>query len=142
MSKPTVLIAEDDFLIVEGVLRPLLARDFDIVSAVADGLQAVAAAEEHRPEIVLLDISLPGLRGFDVARKIFADQPQCKVLFVSNYAERAYVEAAEDIGASGYVLKSRVSGELINAIRAALAGEFYWPSFLSRSRSAAPERAL
>lgn len=142
MSNPTVLIAEDDFLIFEGILRPLLVREFDIVAAVGDGLQAVAAAEEHRPEIVLLDISLPGLRGFDAARTILANQPQCKVLFVSNYMERAYVEAAEDMGASGYVLKSRVSGELIDAIRAALAGEFYWPRFFSRSWSPTSERAL
>jgi DNA-binding NarL/FixJ family response regulator len=129
MNRPTILVAEDNFLIREGALRPLLALQFEIVAEVGDGVEAVAAAEEHLPEIVLLDVSLPGMRGFDVAQKILAHQPRGKVLFVSNYADRSYVERAKEIGASGYVLKSQAVGELLNAIRVALAGQFYWPNF-------------
>ena len=125
MSRPTVLVVEDDFVILEGALRPVLETDFDIVAAVGDGIEAVAAAAEHKPDVVLLDVSLPRLRGFAVARKILASQPQCKVLFVSNYWEPGYVEAARGIGASGYVLKGRVLPELAEAIRTALAGGFY-----------------
>lgn len=127
MKKPTVLIAEDDFLILEGALRPLLDPEFEIVAAVGDGNEAVAAAQEHRPEVALLDVSLPGLRGFEVARQILSRQPECKVLLVSCYSEPAYIEGAREVGASGYVLKSRVSSELVNAIRTALAGQFYRP---------------
>lgn len=129
MKKPTLLVAEDDFLIREGSLCPLLAPHFDIVAAVGNGWEAVQAAEAHRPEIVLLDISLPGLRGFEAARRILAHQPDCKVLFVSNYTERAYAKAAQEMGASGYVLKTRMTRDLIPAVQTALAGQFYQSPF-------------
>lgn len=128
MKKPTLLLAEDEFLIQEGYLRPLLAPHFDIVAAVGGGLEAVEAAEQLRPAIVLLDVSLPGLNGFDAARQILAHRPDCLVLFVSNYTERVYVEEARSIGASGYVLKNRIVSELVPAIQMALAGHFYQPT--------------
>ena len=129
MKQPTILVAEDEFLIRDGYVCPLLAPHFDIVAAVGDGGEAVEAAEQHRPAIVLLDISLPGVRGFEAARRILASQPDCKVLFVSNYAERALVEEARAMGASGYVLKARITSELIPAIQTALAGQFYQSVF-------------
>ena len=124
--KPTVVIAEDDFVILEGALRPVVSPDFEIVRTVTDGEAAVAAAQELRPEVVLLDISLPRLRGFDAARKILAAQPECKVLFVSNYWDTEYIQAAKEIGAGGYVFKTRIRSELPAAIRTALAGDFYY----------------
>lgn len=126
--KPRILIAEDDFLIVEGCLRPALARDFEVVGVVGDGKEAVAEAERLRPDLALLDVSLPGLRGFDAARQILAVQPECKVLFVSNYSDAAYIQAAREMGAGGYVFKNRVLGELAPAIRIALMGKFYEPA--------------
>ena len=126
--KPRVLIAEDDFLILEGCLRPALSKNFEVVAAVGDGKEAVAAAAQLQPDVVLLDISLPGLRGFDAARQILAGQPGCRLLFVSNYWDAAYIQAAREMGAGGYVFKSRVLTELTPAIRAALAGEFYEPA--------------
>lgn len=125
MNKPTIVIAEDDFLIREGCLYPLLEPDFAILAAVDDGKSAVTAVAEHQPNIVLLDVSLPVMRGFDAARQIVSAQPEVKVIFVSNYSEKAYVDEAMRMGASGYVLKSRASTQLIPAIRAALSGEFY-----------------
>ena len=98
---------------------------FTIAASVDNGLDAVAAVEAHRPTVVLLDVSLPRLRGFDAARKILALRLGCKVLFVSNYSDPAYVHEASEMGASGYVLKNRIDAELIPAIRAAIAGEFY-----------------
>jgi DNA-binding NarL/FixJ family response regulator len=127
-SKQTILIAEDDFLIREGYLQPLLEAVFTIVASVGDGRDAVAAAVELRPDIVLLDVSLPGLRGFEAARQILAAIPACKVLLVSNYGDRAYLRAAQELGASGYVLKSRAQNELLPAIETALAGQFYQSS--------------
>lgn len=127
-NKATVLIAEDEFLILEGSIRPLLEPEFAIVAAVGNGLEAVAAAEEHSPDVVLLDVSLPGLPGFDAAQKILIAHPTCKVLFVSCYSDSAYIEAARDMGASGYVFKNRIASELIPAIRSAQAGQFYQPA--------------
>jgi DNA-binding NarL/FixJ family response regulator len=127
MKKPTVLIAEDEYVIREGELRVLLEPEFSIVAAVGDGIEAVEAAKKYRPEIALLDVSLPGLRGFEVARQILITQPDCKVVFISCHSQAAYIEGARQIGASGYVIKNRVSGELLNAIRTALSGRFYAP---------------
>jgi DNA-binding NarL/FixJ family response regulator len=126
--KPRVLIAEDDFLIAEGCLRPAVAREFEVVAVIGDGKEAVAAAALFQPDIVLLDVSLPTLRGFDAARLILADQPNCKVLFVSNYWDAAYIQAAREMGAGGYVFKSRILTEVAPAISTALAGRFYEPA--------------
>lgn len=125
----TILIAEDDFLIREGLLRPLLEPHFTIVGAVEDGLEAVKAASEYKPDVVLLDISLPRVRGFEAARQILAARPDCKVLLVSNYADCTYPDAAREMGAGGYVLKSRVATELLPAIQTALTGDFFRSSF-------------
>ena len=123
-DRPTVVIAEDDFVIGEA-LRLIVEREFDVLAVVEDGLAALEAAAQRRPSIMLLDISLPLLRGFDAARAIRKQHPGIKLIFVSNYSERAYVEEARAIGASGYVLKNRAAEELPAAIRTALAGEFF-----------------
>jgi DNA-binding NarL/FixJ family response regulator len=128
MKKPTVVIAEDDAVIREGCLCATLEPFFEIVAAVDNGEAAVASVERHKPDIVLLDVSLPVLRGFDAARRILAKQPEIILLFVSNYSDRAYVEEASRIGAAGYVLKTRAFAELTDAIYRALAGEFYRPA--------------
>lgn len=128
MSKPTVVIAEDDAIIRDGCLRTILEPAFEIVALVDDGAAAVASAEEHNPDIVLMDVSLPVLRGFAAARKILAGNPEIKLLFVSNYSEPAYIEEAQHIGAAGYVLKNRAFRELPQAIQTALAGQFYRPA--------------
>ncbi|MBV9762393.1 MAG: response regulator transcription factor [Acidobacteriaceae bacterium] len=125
MDKPTILIAEDDFLIREGYLEPLLAPHFSLVASVGDGSEAVAAATAHRPSVALLDVSLPGLRGFEAARRILQTQPECKVLLVSNYIQATYIETAREMGLSGYVLKSRIQTDLLPAIQSALEGGFY-----------------
>ncbi|MBV9083723.1 MAG: response regulator transcription factor [Acidobacteriaceae bacterium] len=126
-DKPTVVIAEDNVLILEGSLRPLLEREFEIVATAEDGRAAISAAAQHKPAVMLIDVSLPLVRGFEAARQILAACPETKILFVSNYADRAYVDQAFHMGASGYVLKSRIVRELVAAIRKALAGEFYRP---------------
>ncbi len=135
MKKPTIVIAEDDVIIREICLERILNGSFDIVASVGDGEAAVTSTERYKPEVVLLDVSLPVLRGFDAARRILALDPQIKVLFVSNYMESAYVEEAYRMGASGYVLKSRAPYELLNAIQAALAGQFYRPVLMSAAIS-------
>ena len=128
MKKPTVVIAEDDAVIREGCLCASLEPFFEIVAAVEDGEAAVMSVEDYKPDVVLLDVSLPVLGGFDASRRILAKHPETKLLFVSNYAERAYVEAAFEMGASGYVFKGRAFTELSDAIKTALTGKFYRPA--------------
>ena len=129
MDNPTLMIAEDDYIIREWMLKSLLEPHFTIVASVDSGRDAVAAAAAHKPRIVLLDLSLPEIRGFDAARQILAANHDCKVLFVSNYADRTYPGAAKELGASGYVLKSRAVTDLLPAIEAALADRFYQSPF-------------
>jgi DNA-binding NarL/FixJ family response regulator len=123
--KPTVVIAEDDFVLLEGALRPAISNHFDVLAAVGDGLAAIEAVERYRPEVVLLDVSMPRQGGFDAARQIMAAHPECKVVFVSNYWDSAYIAAAKEMGAGGYVFKSRILRELPVAIHTALSGQFY-----------------
>ena len=99
------------------------------MASVDNGQDAVLAAAEHQPTVVLLDLSLPRLRGFEAARRILAGTPTCRILFVTNYEERAYVRAAADMGASGYVLKAQAADTLVVAIESAIAGKFYDPAF-------------
>jgi CheY-like chemotaxis protein len=78
MSTPTILIAEDDFVIREGLLKPALEPHCVVVASVGNGREAVAAAAKYKPAIALLDVSLPGLHGIEAARQILAADPGCK----------------------------------------------------------------
>lgn len=115
-------------MIREGLLKYLLEPNF-IVVAVDNGRDVLAAAEERKPVIALFDIRLPGVNGLEAARQLLQAQPTCKVLFVSGYAERPYVDEARAMGASGYVLKTRLQYELLLAIDTVLAGDFYESKF-------------
>jgi DNA-binding NarL/FixJ family response regulator len=124
-GKPTVVIAEDEMVIREGWLWPTVEPLCEIVAAVGDGQEALLAAEQHKPALVLLDISLPTLNGIQAARRILQSLPETKIIFVSNYAEPAYAEEAFRLGAKGYVLKSRIVLDLPQAIEAVLAGSTF-----------------
>jgi DNA-binding NarL/FixJ family response regulator len=128
-DKPTLVMAEDSVLI-EISLRRLLEPHFNIVAAVTDGAAAISAAEQYHPSVMLIDISLPVVRGLEAARKIHALDSEIKILIVSNYADRECVKEARNLGASGYVLKTRAARELVPAIQTALAGGFYQPEVL------------
>ncbi len=123
-ARPRVIIAEDHTLVREG-LRMLLEGELDIVETVEDGRALVAAAERHKPDVILLDISMPLLNGLDAARQLAQVSPASKLLFVTMHADPAYVRRAFNAGASGYVVKSSASSELTAAIAAILAGQRY-----------------
>ena len=124
---PKVLIAEDD-----AILRYTLERTLDseckVVASVADGQGAVQAAQEHEPDIALLDISMPVLNGLEAAEKITQTKPAVKVIMVTSHADPAYVEEAFRRGARGYVLKGCIH-DLFAAINAVMQGQFYRPNF-------------
>jgi len=122
--RPRVLLAEDHTLVREGLLK-LLGEELEIVGAVADGRALVAAAEPCRPDVVLLDVSMPLLNGFEAARQLRRTAPRTRVVFVTMHAEPDYVHEAFRAGARGYVTKSAASAELLFAIRQVLAGGSY-----------------
>ena len=116
MTRPRVLVADDHPLFLAG-LRSLLESECDVVGAVADGRTLVEMAARLRPEVIVLDISLPLLNGIDAARQIKKEQPEAKILFVTMHANPAYLKDALGAGAQGYVLKTAAREELLDALK-------------------------
>ncbi len=121
-----IVIADDHRLFLLG-LRQFLGKQpgVRIVAEAATGLAAVAAAAEHRPDILLLDISMPDLNGIEAARRIHDETPDTRVIILSMHADRRYVTEALRAGARGYLLKSSAPEEVLRAIRKVSSGQFH-----------------
>jgi len=126
MNKIRILLAEDHVTVREG-LKMLIGRepDMEIVGEAADGREAIESASELRPEIVVMDISMPGLNGLKGTRKLKELYPEIHVIALTRHKESGYVQELLLAGASGYVLKQSSSDELIRAIRAVHSGKSY-----------------
>lgn len=123
MAKIRVLIADDHAIVREGV-RALLALSDDIavVGEAADGREAIEAARRLRPDIILIDIAMPGLGGLEATVEIRKENPEARILVLSQYDDREYVRRFLKLGVSGYVLKKAAGSALTAAIRAAHQG--------------------
>jgi DNA-binding NarL/FixJ family response regulator len=119
-----VLIA-DDHAVVRVGLEQLLesAEDITVVAVAADGEQAAGLAAECRPDVVLMDLSMPGLGGIEATRRIRAAEPTVHVVVLTSFSDRERILAALDAGALGYLLKDAEPDELLRGIRAAAKGE-------------------
>jgi DNA-binding NarL/FixJ family response regulator len=123
MARIRVLIADDHALLRDGVRALLkLAEDLEVVGEAADGQQAVEACRRLAPDLVLMDVAMPGLGGLEATVQIRREDPRVKVLVLTQYQDREYVARFLKAGASGYVLKKAAAGELLSAIRAAHRG--------------------
>ena len=131
MKKPRVLMADDHSLILAG-LRKLVEADCDVVGAVEDGRSLVEAAQRLRPDLILLDISMPLLNGLEAARQLRTLVPDCKLIFLTMHASPTYATEAFQIGASGYLLKRSAASELGLAIKAVLQGQQYLTPLLTK----------
>jgi DNA-binding NarL/FixJ family response regulator len=118
-----VLIA-DDHVVVRAGLQQLLATadDIELVGMAADGAEAVALAEEHRPDIVLMDLAMPDVDGVEATRRILAAGGPAQVVVLTSFSDQKRIIDALDAGAAGYVLKHADPDELLDAIRAAHQG--------------------
>ncbi|HEX9861110.1 MAG TPA: response regulator transcription factor [Nitrospirota bacterium] len=121
-----VILADDHTMIREG-LRAVLRKhpDIEVVSEADNGRTAVQAAKKFRPDIVILDVFMPGLNGIEAARRMAAASPGTKTIALSMHSGRRFVAEMFKAGASGYLLKDCASEELVNAIRAVMAGRNY-----------------
>jgi DNA-binding NarL/FixJ family response regulator len=137
MKRPRVLVADDHTLVVDG-LRKILEPECDVVGAVEDGRSLLAAAEQLKPDIILLDISMPLLNGVEAARMLRVTVPGAKVIFVTMHADATYVAGAFRAGASGYVLKRCASLELLNAIQQVLNGHAYVTPLIGKDLPVSP----
>jgi DNA-binding NarL/FixJ family response regulator len=129
MRKARILMADDHPLVRDGC-RSLLANAHEIVGAVSDGRSLTEAALRLKPDLIVLDISMPSLNGLEAARQIKAALPEAKLLFLTMHSERSYIQAAFEAGAAGYVLKSEEPEELLRAVEQVLAGRLYVPKDL------------
>jgi len=117
--KIRVLIADDHAILREGVKALLQAtQDIEVVGDAADGLQAVEQARKLDPDVVLMDIAMPGLGGIEATLELKKLGVRARVLVMSQYEDREYVRRLLKAGVSGYVLKKSAGAELANAIRA------------------------
>jgi DNA-binding NarL/FixJ family response regulator len=121
-----ILLADDHRIFREG-LKPLLAAqpDLVVVAEAEDGLTALALAREHQPDLAVLDVSMPGLNGLEVTRRLAQEQPTVRVIILSMHSDRRFVLEALRAGARGYLLKDGGFAELLDAVRAVLADRTY-----------------
>jgi len=123
MSSIRVLIADDHAIVRDGV-RALLAlsEDITVVGEAANGQQAVELARTLAPDVILMDIAMPGLGGLEATIEIRKDNPDVKILVLTQYEDREYIRRFLKAGVSGYVLKKAAGAELTSAIRAVSRG--------------------
>jgi DNA-binding NarL/FixJ family response regulator len=130
MKRTRVLLADDHPLTLEG-LRAFLDPHLESVGTATDGRALLDRALELKPELIILDITMPLLNGIDAAVQIRKSLPGVKLLFVTMHNNPAYLEAALSAGGTGYVLKSAAREELLDAIREVMAGRIYVTPSLS-----------
>lgn len=132
-KSPIRVLIVEDFEPFRAFVTSTLAQhpEFQVIGELSDGLEAVAAAAELHPDLILLDIGLPSLNGIAAARRIREHSPQSKILFVSGNQFSDIVEEALSIGAAGYLVKSDAGRQLLVAVGAVLQGKHYLSSSLS-----------
>jgi DNA-binding NarL/FixJ family response regulator len=123
-GRPRVLLADDHSMISEG-LRNLLEPECEVVAMVSDGYALLKTARALRPDIVVVDITMPLLNGIDAIRQLTRSLPETHAIFLTMHADRAYLAEAFDAGAVGFVVKHAAADELWQAINAALMGGTY-----------------
>lgn len=129
-----LIIADDHTIVREGLVSLLEDEpDLKVVGQAGTGREAVALARRHRPDIALLDITMPDMTGLEATRAITAELPEVKVLILTMHEEEAFFFEALRAGAAGYVLKGAGSDELLSAIRAVHEGGVHLPAKLAGS---------
>ena len=132
MTTTTVVLADDHDIVRRGVRSMLEAeRRFTVVAELADGLSAAQAVEKHRPDLLILDLSIPRLHGIEVLRQVRTTSPDTKVIILSMHNDEPYVIEALRGGAMAYVLKGSDGTEILRAVGEVLAGRRFLSGPLS-----------
>jgi len=106
-------------------LVAMLSREFDVVAAVTDGLAVISKAEQLDPDLLVLDIAMPGLNGIAAAARLREHGSNAKVVFVTNLRDREFLQESLALGDVGFVVKDRLVADLLPAIRLVLSGETF-----------------
>jgi DNA-binding NarL/FixJ family response regulator len=132
MSRPTVLLADDHTIVIEGLARLLRDHDFDVVGTAGNGDQLLEAARRLRPDVIVTDLSMPGLSGIDVLARLKSERITSKVIVLTMHQDARLATIAMREGASGFLLKESAGEELVAAMRQALQGRIYLTPVLTR----------
>jgi DNA-binding NarL/FixJ family response regulator len=128
-----VVLADDHVLVRQGI-RSLLEREgFQVVAEASDGHEALRHVQSLKPDIAVMDISMPILNGLDAARQMSLSSPQAKMILLTQHAEEEFLSAALEAGVKGYVLKTQIASELIQAVLQVSRGEVYLSPGVSRA---------
>ena len=130
MARTRILLAEDHDKMRDRVKR-LLERDFEVVDSVENGLALLEAASRLKPDVCVLDISMPFLNGIETATRLRQSGSTAKIVFLTIHEDVDFVQAAMETGASGFVIKRRMVSELRRAIKEALAGRIFVSSTIA-----------
>ncbi len=126
MPKQKVLIADDHALVREGISAFLkLSDEFEVVAEASDGIEAIEKTAKYRPDIIIMDINMPKLGGLEATIEIKKMQPNAKVLVLTQYEDKEYINRFLKAGVSGYLLKKAVGSDLITGLKAISRGELY-----------------
>lgn len=132
MNKIRIVLADDHAVVREGLKTLIQAQeDMEVVGECADGTTAVLKVQEMKPDVAVLDISMPGLNGAMAAREILKSVPKTRVVALTVHEDRSYLRELLEAGAAAYILKRSAADELIRALRVVAAGELYLDSSLA-----------
>lgn len=126
MTKVRIILADDHPIVLDGLRNLVRAEsDFELVGEAASGLAALKVIRDKRPDVAVLDISMPELNGIVVCRRLTAELPELRVLVLTLHEDRAYLNQALEAGARGYILKRSAVENLVRGIRAVMVGGTY-----------------
>jgi two-component system response regulator NreC len=128
-----ILLADDHQILRQGLKAVLEREEFKVVGEASDGLEAVRCAQEFHPDVAVLDLAMPLMNGIGAAREILQQNPKTKAVLLTMHTEEQYILEALRAGIRGYVLKTRASGELVQAIRDVTKGLVYLSSGISQT---------
>src|SRR5438445_5909549 len=133
--KPIRILLADDHTVVRKGLRLLLESHpgFQVIGDAADGRAAVSLAGEHTPDVVVMDVAMPGLNGIEAARQISAKLPHTAIVFLSMHSDESYVLKALKAGARAYLLKDSAEHDLIHAVEAVTQGKAFFSPAISKN---------
>jgi two-component system NarL family response regulator len=140
--KVRVLLA-DDHQLFRDALRVMLEKEngIEVVAETGDGLEVIELARKMRPDVVCMDISMPGMNGIETSRRLASTSPETKIIGLSAFSEQRYIFEMLNAGAHGYITKAAAGDQLLRAIRAVLAGQRYLcPDASTAMQRALPER--
>ena len=133
MGRVRILLADDHTIVRQGLRKVLEERpEWEVVAEAGDGREAVRLAEQHRPDVAIVDVAMPLLNGIESTRQITKRAPNTRVLVLSMHADEAYVTQILQAGATGYLLKDSADVDLVKAVEEAVSGRSFFSPAIAR----------